>query len=64
VVTKQPDQPLKDILAKFESDVISHVLRENGGNVLDTARQLSIGKTALYDKMKRHNISAKGLKSR
>ena len=62
IVNKLPDSSLKDVLYQFESDVISHVLKENKGNVLVAARQLEIGKTALYDKMKRHDISAKTLK--
>lgn len=58
------DRSLKDILAQLEGEVISYVLAENNGNVILTAGQLALGKTALYDKMKRHNISAKVLKRR
>ena len=53
---------LKDMVAKFENDVIAYMLVENNGNVVQTAKDLDIGKTALYDKMKRHKISAKDLK--
>ncbi len=49
--------------AEFESDIISYVLSENEGNVLQAARMLDVGKTALYDKMKRYAISAKFRKS-
>lgn len=53
---------LKDVLSQFESDLIDHALAENGGNVLEAARMLDVGKTALYDKMKRYKISAKEAK--
>ncbi len=55
-------QPLKGILAEFETDVIQQALRKNKGNVSQAASDLDIGKTALYDKMKRYNISAKEIK--
>lgn len=55
-------QPLKGILAEFETDVIRQALRKNKGNVSRAASELDIGKTALYDKMKRYNISAKEIK--
>ena len=63
IVNSSPPLTLKDAVAKFESDVISHVLREVKGNVVEAAMQLDIGKTALYDKIKRFKISPKLLKS-
>ena len=57
-----PGSSLKDLVGQFENDVISHMLEENKGNVVQVSRDLDIGKTALYDKMKRLKISAKGLK--
>jgi len=53
---------LKKVLSEFESDMISHALSENKGNVLQAARMLDVGKTALYDKIKRYEISAKVIK--
>ena len=53
---------LKKVLSEFESDMISHALSENKGNVLQAARMLDVGKTALYDKIKRYEISAKNIK--
>ena len=50
---------LKKVLSEFESDIISYALAENKGNVLQVARLLDVGKTALYDKIKRYGISAK-----
>ena len=54
--------PLKGILAEFESEVIQQALQKYAGNVAKAASDLKIGKTALYDKMKRHDISAKSIK--
>lgn len=56
--------PLKDILAEFESDVINKALRRYRGSVMRASRELRIGKTALYEKMKRYDISAKAIKNR
>jgi DNA-binding NtrC family response regulator len=54
--------PLKEMVAEFEAAVISQALRKYEGNVATAADRLKIGKTALYDKMKQHSISAKHLK--
>lgn len=62
IISSIPESSLKDLVARFENDVIAHMLAENNGNVVQAARDLDIGKTALYDKMKRYNISAKELK--
>ncbi len=53
---------LKNILAEFESDVIDQALRKSSGSVVQASRDLQVGKTALYDKMKRYDISAKSIK--
>ena len=53
---------LKNILAEFESDVIDQALRKSRGSVVQASRDLQVGKTALYDKMKRYDISAKSIK--
>ncbi len=52
-------QPLKTLVAEIEKDYIIHSLEKNHGNVAKTVKQLAIGKTAFYDKMKRYNISPK-----
>ncbi|MGI6655539.1 MAG: sigma-54 interaction domain-containing protein [Desulfobulbus sp.] len=54
--------PLKGILAEFESKVIQRALIKYNGNVSTAAEQLSIGKTALYDKMKQYGLSAKQIR--
>ena len=55
-------QPLKYMLGEVEKDFIIHALDKNHGNVVKTVKQLDIGKTAFYDKLKRHNISPKEYK--
>ena len=59
---KLAKKSLKDLLAEVEGDIIRESLLKNNGNVQQTADTMKIGKTALYDKMKRYKISAKGLK--
>ncbi len=54
--------PLKGMLAEFEQEIIEQALREYHGNVARAASELKVGKTALYDKMKRYNVSAKVIK--
>ncbi len=53
---------LKDVISELERDIIVFTLKKNNGNVQQSAISLQIGKTALYDKMKRHDISVKLLK--
>jgi len=50
---------LKAIMAEIEKEVIELSLKNNRGKVAQTVEQLSIGKTAFYDKMKRYDISPK-----
>jgi DNA-binding NtrC family response regulator len=49
-------------VAEFEASIIHRALDKFKGNVSTAAEQLKLGKTALYDKMKQHNISAKHIK--
>ena len=55
---------LKEILAEFECDIILNCLKKNDGNVQQAAYDLKVGKTGLYDKMKRYKLSAKFLKGK
>ena len=50
---------LKSVIADIEKDIIVHALDNNHGNVAETVKQLDLGKTAFYDKMKRYKISPK-----
>ena len=43
----------------IEKDIIIYSLDKNHGNVVKTVKQLEIGKTAYYDKLKRYSISPK-----
>lgn len=62
IQNKLGEESLKIILAEFEGEIITQALRKFHGNVSIAADKLQIGKTALYDKMKRYNISAKVIK--
>ena len=53
---------LKDIIADFEREIIVNCLQKNEGNVQEAANELKVGKTGLYDKMKRFGLSAKFIK--
>ena len=55
-------QPLKGIVAEFEGELIRLALKKYKGSVSRAASELKIGKTALYDKMKRYGLSAKDIK--
>lgn len=59
---KLEESSLKDVLGDFEKELILKILKVNNGNVQNTAGDLHVGKTALYDKMKRYAISAKMVK--
>ncbi|MFW8601094.1 sigma-54 interaction domain-containing protein [Desulfobacterota bacterium M19] len=63
-VATNSGKSLKDIMSALERDLLTHVLHKNKGNVVEAAKQLAIGKTAFYDKLKRHGLSPKSLKKR
>ncbi len=50
---------LKTIMEQVEEKVILSRLSKHRGNVANTAKALDICKAALYEKMKRHKLSAK-----
>ncbi|MCB2218509.1 sigma-54 interaction domain-containing protein [Desulfofustis glycolicus] len=54
---------LKGIVSQIEKEIILHKLEMFQGNVAMAADVLQIGKTALYEKMKRYDISPKTLRS-
>lgn len=53
---------LKSLVADVEKDIMLHLLKKNHGNVSQTIKQLDIGKTAFYDKLKRYGINPKDYK--
>ncbi len=55
--------PLKIMMAEIEREILISTLKKNKGNAAISAQKLNIGKTALYDKMKRYRISAKEYKA-
>jgi DNA-binding NtrC family response regulator len=44
------------VLESMERDVISTMLQETGGNKLETAKRLGIGRQTLYNKMHEYGI--------
>jgi Nif-specific regulatory protein len=59
MVARLGNEPLKIIMADFERELLVRALDKYDGDVALTASKLSLGKTALYDKMRRYNITAK-----
>ena len=62
IIRLLPESSLKDLTARFETDVITYALKKTQSNVVQAASFLNLGKTALYDKMKRHAINPKSIK--
>lgn len=58
-INKFNGTPLKSIVAQVEKEIIVQKLELHQGNVALAADSLQLCKTALYEKMKRHGISAK-----
>ena len=56
------NRPLKDSVADFEKKVLSAALHKWGGRTQKIADKLQLGKTALYEKLKRYGITAKNFK--
>ena len=55
-------EPLKRLLGDIEGVIIKNTLERQKGNVQGAAKILKIGKTALYEKMKRHGLLKKQIK--
>ena len=49
-------QPLKDSLAEAEKIILWQAMEEFDGNISKIAKSLGIGKSALYDKLNRHDL--------
>jgi Nif-specific regulatory protein len=62
LIEKFNGNPLKDMISEVEKEIIRLKLEKYEGNVARVADTLKIGKTALYDKMKRYGVSAKSLR--
>lgn len=48
--------PLKEAMRKWERRLVLDALRLTGGNRKETAKQLSVNRTTLYNKMREHGI--------
>lgn len=53
---------LKEIVSEFEKEVIQRCLQKNEANVQQAARELKIGKTGLYSKIKNYGLNPKMIK--
>ncbi len=62
VVQRLNGTPLKSIVAEVEKEAITQRLKAHRGNVSQAAKELEVCKAALYEKMKRYDISAKDLR--
>jgi transcriptional regulator with PAS, ATPase and Fis domain len=49
-------QSLKDSLAEAEKNILWHCMEKFDGNITKIAKNLGIGKSALYDKFKKHDL--------
>ena len=54
--------PLKGIVAELEKKIITRKLESHSGNVAKAAKDLSICRAALYEKLKKYSISSKTLR--
>ena len=54
--------PLKDSAATFEKKVIVAALKHYGGQTSEVVKNLQVGKTALYEKIKRYGINPKNFR--
>ncbi|OGQ95792.1 MAG: hypothetical protein A2521_01125 [Deltaproteobacteria bacterium RIFOXYD12_FULL_57_12] len=50
-------QPLKEARNEFERLLIEDCLQRHDGKILDAAQTLGVGKTVLYEKIKRYNVT-------
>lgn len=51
--------PLRDRLAAFERAILEDTLRQTGGNIPQTQRQLGLPRKTLYDKLAKHGLIAR-----
>lgn len=58
LVGKLANLPLKELLSEVEADLIRHSVQAYG-NIQEVAQYLRVGKTALYEKIKRYDIATK-----
>src|SRR6056297_45430 len=63
-VEKFSNLPLKESISLFEAELITHSLEKRDGDIARVCQDLSLSKTALYEKMKRYEISPKQYKKK
>ena len=52
-----PDEPNLTLLEGMERNTIAQMLKETGGNKLETAKRLGIGRQTLYNKITSYKIA-------
>ena len=57
-VSEQPVGPLREAVENLEIDVITRTLRDTGGNILQSSKQLGLTRKGLKDKMARYGIAS------
>ncbi len=55
-VMSQKDNPDLTLMEAMERNAIIQMLKETGGNKLETAKRLGIGRQTLYNKIKIYGI--------
>lgn len=56
---KQQEGTLNEQLDRAEKEILERALARKNGKVVDAARELGIARNTMYDRMARHNLSAK-----
>ncbi|MBS3757006.1 MAG: sigma 54-interacting transcriptional regulator [Desulfobacterales bacterium] len=56
------DRSLKESLSIMESELLAGILRENTDTIENLCRRLGVGRTTLYQKMRRYGINPDGIK--
>ena len=63
-IQKLISRPLKESIAAFEAEIISHALTECNGKADNAIKMLELSKTTFYEKIKRYGISPKENKNK
>ena len=63
-IQKLISRPLKESIAAFEAEVISHALTECNGKADNAIKMLELSKTTFYEKIKRYGINPKENKNK
>ncbi|MFW6080881.1 MAG: sigma-54 interaction domain-containing protein [Desulfosalsimonas sp.] len=56
------DRSLKESISILEAELLAGILRENNDTIENLCRRLGVGRTTLYQKMRRYGINPDGIK--